>query len=201
LKLPAQAAAGRYRVQVGVFRAENERVLPFRDASDALETELEVGEIIVVPAQPPLATTKLGHAFNAQFGDAIELIGYEFEGAEPTQSFAPGASISVVLAWRARQAQARDYTVFAHLIAPDGQLVAQSDHLPAHGTYPTSVWQAGEIVRDAFALNLPTTARAGEYTLWVGWYEYPSLKRLPALVNTVQQAEGAVPVLTLRVKK
>jgi hypothetical protein len=57
------------------------------------------------------------------------------------------------------------------LVGHDGQ--------PCQGLYPTSQWRPGDVVPDRFAVVLPPDAPPGEYPVAVGWYRYPSLKRLP----------------------
>jgi hypothetical protein len=71
------------------------------------------------------------------------------------------------------------YTGFVHLVAPDGRLAAQDDHELGRGFYRTLFWQPGEVIRERYTLRLPGDAPAGQYTLWVGAYSFPSLKRLP----------------------
>ncbi len=70
-----------------------------------------------------------------------------------------------------------DYTVFVHLLTPDGEFVAGQDGQPLEGLYPTSFWGEGETVVDGrswFADVLP-----GEYQLQVGLYLLETGQRLP----------------------
>ncbi|MBI3536137.1 MAG: hypothetical protein HY070_01025, partial [Chloroflexi bacterium] len=72
-----------------------------------------------------------------------------------------------------------NYTVFIHLLDVRGNIRAQIDTQPFAGSYPTSLWDAGEIVRDEYALELPRDLAPGDYKIELGFYEYPSLARLP----------------------
>ena len=58
----------------------------------------------------------------------------------------------------------QDYSVAVHLLsrnppANPNDILAQADrHHPVYGWYPTSRWQAGEIVRDHYVISAPTDA-------------------------------------------
>src|SRR5215207_3027079 len=64
------------------------------------------------------------------------LIGESFTGAA-----ADGTGFPVTLVWQAEGATATSYTVFAQLLDSDGQLIAQSDSIPAGGARPTTGWR------------------------------------------------------------
>ena len=64
----------------------------------------------------------------------------------------------------------RDVTVFVHALDAQGGLVAQDDHTPFGGAYPTSLWDAGECAREGFALKIPPSF-SGPLTLYTGWYD------------------------------
>jgi len=70
-------------------------------------------------------------------------------------------AFDVTLLWQAKDKPAGDYSVFVHLsdkneIAGPGDIIAQVDsQSPVYGWYPTSQWQAGEIVREDYELVVP----------------------------------------------
>jgi len=70
------------------------------------------------------------------------------------------------------------YTSFAHLENAQGDVVAQDDHEPQRGIYPTTRWAADELVRDTSTLRLPNSLAVGDYFLRVGWYDSTSQDRL-----------------------
>jgi hypothetical protein len=80
----------------------------------------------------------------------------------------------VALRWQALRKPTRDYTVFVHVLDGQGQLVAQQDSPPHGGSYPTSLWDAGEVVEDVHDLSL-----AAGRQLEIGLYTFPDLRRLP----------------------
>jgi hypothetical protein len=71
-----------------------------------------------------------------------------------------------------------DYTVFTHLVAADGRIVAQQDNQPSEGRYPTSIWDTGEVVVDRYRLTIAPDAPGSEYHLEVGMYLLSTLERL-----------------------
>ncbi len=96
---------------------------------------------------------------------------------------APGDAITLTLFWEALQPPGGDYTVFIHLIAPDGRVVAQRDSRPLGGSYPTSEWQPNELILDRYVIIIPAEAKEGEYRLFVGLYNAGPGDRLPAYVG------------------
>ena len=124
------------------------------------------------------ALPSAAHALSADFGGRIELLGYTIEPAEPH----PGETLRVILYWRAKEPMTESYTVFTHLLDPDGRQVSQEDSMPMSNLHPTSEWQAGEIVADGiYELALPADAAPGEYALELGLYDGSDGKRLDVL--------------------
>jgi len=119
----------------------------------------------------PLTTSV--RAVQANFADQLRMIGYE-----PKSKLAPGERFIVNLYWKTIGAIPESYTGFLHLTGPDGRLVAQDDHELGRGIYRTFVWQADEVVRERYEWVMPKDTPNGDYTLRVGVYQFPSLKRL-----------------------
>lgn len=75
----------------------------------------------------------------ADFAGLITLYGY---------SVSLEQGLHLTLVWNAQQVLEQDYTVFVHIITPDGSIAAQRDVVPMSNTYPTSLWLPGEYVVD-----------------------------------------------------
>ncbi|MGC9520943.1 MAG: glycosyltransferase family 39 protein [Anaerolineae bacterium] len=75
----------------------------------------------------------------------------------------------VDLWWESEGDLVADYTVFVHLIRPDGTRIAQHDHIAGADAYPTSRWQPGTRLRDRFFLNVGSDGCPG-CLLHVGLY-------------------------------
>lgn len=121
---------------------------------------------------PPAVTV----AAEATFGDAIRLVGFD----PPPDTVDPVQPVPITLYW---QALAGDipagYTVFVHLLADDGRLIAQSDAAPAGGARPTNEWLAGEYVSDTHELAWREAGYSGPARLAVGLYHPLTGARLP----------------------
>jgi 4-amino-4-deoxy-L-arabinose transferase-like glycosyltransferase len=110
---------------------------------------------------------------NADFG-AIRLAGYYV-----ALRVRPGETVRLVVCWQARAPVEADYTVFTHLLAPDGSLHAGQDNPPAAGSRPTSTWLPGETIWDAYSLPVQHSAALGDYVIQVGLYDPATGTRLP----------------------
>ncbi len=80
----------------------------------------------------------------------------------------PGGPCQITLLWRAEAPFSGSYRVFVHLLGAQGQIVAQSDAIPAGWTRPTTGWLPGEYILDTHTLGMPSE---GTYTLTVGMYD------------------------------
>jgi hypothetical protein len=110
-----------------------------------------------------------------------------------------GDVLSVRLAWRATDRPAADYTVFLHLAAADERILAQHDAQPLGGTYPTSIWEAGEVVVETVSLSIPADAAPGAYALWMGMYDARDNRRLSVTRTGRRLPEDRVPLGQVRV--
>jgi len=127
----------------------------------------------------------------------MALVGYEVRDAV----FTVGCP-RLVLYWQALADMEADYTVFAHVLDKQGQILAQHDSQPRRGAYPTSFWEAGEIIEDVHPLCLPKDLRAGQFDVVAGAYLLQTMQRLPMYDEGGQRVPGdsiALTKLELRV--
>jgi 4-amino-4-deoxy-L-arabinose transferase-like glycosyltransferase len=168
---------GSYLVTVDWLQPYTQQTLPPADGP------FTVGPV-AVPRQRPPSTDGLDARLSAQLGlehpvaidfsDKARLLGYNIEG-----SYRPGGVIHLELFWLVKGPFERRYTVFNHLVAPDGQLVAQKDNEPVDGFYPTTEWTTGELIRDQYDVPIPPTAPPGVYRIETGLYDAETGHRLP----------------------
>ncbi|HXV96891.1 MAG TPA: hypothetical protein VEC93_00605, partial [Anaerolineae bacterium] len=112
-------------------------------------------------------------AVEAIFGDQIKLV----DVAYPAQVSA-GSALPIQLNWQALVELSEDYHVFIHLVAENGQTVAQTDGQPALWRRPTTTWARGETIVDRHGLWIPTQTARGDYELRVGLYRPTDGQRL-----------------------
>lgn len=98
-------------------------------------------------------------------GSTVQLLGVDLPSSVET-----GSSMPLTLYWTVDKTMAQDYTVFVHIVDSKGAKLAQRDTGPRSGTYPTSQWQAGDVVVDEAGLDLPADIAPGNYMLRVGLY-------------------------------
>ncbi len=180
IALPAAAAPGLYRVELDVDGEGIGRIPVLSKGSKPISDKLFIGPLKVSPMAPSADELQRARSSGARFGDAFVLQSYQFSEAARA-----GESLNVTLYWRSIVKTDKDYTVFVHLIDAGGNVRAQVDAQPRAGAYPTSIWDAGEVMRDEYALSLPRDLAPGDYGIEIGAYEYPSLARL-----AVSDADG-----------
>ncbi|MBI5650734.1 MAG: glycosyltransferase family 39 protein [Chloroflexi bacterium] len=178
--------------QVGEIIADEYRVPLSRDARGPGGGRIDVTLYRRVPLEnlvardprrnaitPTLARFKIAGQARVQienparyeFADQLALVGHSVAR--------DGESLRVKLFWQARGAIDQEYTVFMHLVDATGKIIAQKDDQPQSGAYPTSLWDAGEIVADEYALIIPRDLSPGAYKIFVGVYRANGGARLP----------------------
>ena len=160
-------------VQVSLHRDESREPMPLTAAAGETGDDAAIfGRLrVVLPeTRAPLRGPRL-----ALYGDAVALVEASASGA------AAGSEAVVETHWRAVAPIAHDYTLFVHLLGPDGALLSQADGQPLGGRYPMTDWLRGQTVRDHRTLPLPPELPAGDYTATIGLYRLDTLERLPGV--------------------
>ncbi len=98
-----------------------------------------------------------------------------------SETLVVGDLLEVVPVWSSDGQIAASYTVFCHLLAADGTMVAQADGIPLVGHRPTTTWRAGEELVDSYLLPLPEDVAPGRYELSLGMYLRETMERLPVV--------------------
>jgi hypothetical protein len=122
------------------------------------------------PTPTPLAPGVVSGEMDVAFGDFGRLVAYQLSSTQVSA----GQPIVLTLTWQGLEGTSpADYTVFTHLLAPDGNLLAQHDGPPAGGNAPTSGWQAGETIVDTHQMAFRSAGQeyAGPATIVVGLYD------------------------------
>jgi len=149
-------------------------------------THSPVGGVAVVAPPHTFVPPPVDLELDVPLDDLATLVGADVQTST--------AVITVTLVWRAEATGVESYHVFVHLIGPDGNLVAQSDSIPAGWTRPTTGWLPGEYITDVHLLTIPPDTSAGDYTLFAGLY-LPGRGRLTAPDGT-----DAIPLTIIRVE-
>lgn len=102
-----------------------------------------------------------------RFDDRILLLGADL-APDPV---GVGGTLRVTLYWQALVELDIPYTVFVHLLDPEGRVVVGHDGEPGSGTRPTTGWVPGEYITDMHDLAIPADLLPAEYVIEVGLYD------------------------------
>ncbi|HEY73207.1 MAG TPA: hypothetical protein G4N99_08035 [Thermoflexia bacterium] len=165
-RLPRDAPPGDYplRLQVG-------------------DTAINLGNVAVQATDRTFDVPPISRPLTATLGSQVELLGYDLSA----ETIAPDDTLALTLYWRALTEMDESYTVFAHLVAPDGSMTGQRDNPPIGGAYPTNLWLTGEVIADVYEIPIPADAAPGEHRLEVGMYVAETGARL-LITDTSQDA-------------
>ena len=182
LGIPKDVPSGLYWLELLVTGAAGSATLSERagnHSAPAAIGPIQIGADLAAGREP-------AYPANVAFADNVSLRGYDL-----TCTVA-GNALSVALHWEATDSVSQDYTVFVHLLSPDGQLLAQHDSSPL---LPTGQWAAGTRVLDMHTLALPSGQPPSEYQIRLGLYHWPDMERLPIVPSPCVDVKDAALLL------
>ena len=169
LKVSVDVPAGQCRLVMAVLDPDGEPLAPGDFDLASLEVTSRAHRFNLPGAiQYPL-NARLGA------GGEVTLLGYDL----PQTEVMPGSVVILTLYWRCESPLDASYTVFTHLLDPDGLVRGQVDSPPQGGVAPTTTWLAGEIIVDVYHIPVDKDAPAGDYRIEVGMYDSATIIRLP----------------------
>ncbi len=185
LTVDAGVPAGEATVLVYVTDAKSDERLPVQTSAPIRDLQfngngtsqslnvhaVEIGRVKINARSHRFDLPAPKFSVTATLDSKIKLLGYDLE-------VKPGAPLALTLYWQALDGLANRYTVFAHLLDAQGNLVAQRDSEPDAGHAPTTSWVPNEIITDHYQIDLPDHVAPGDYTLAVGMYNAPTGARL-----------------------
>jgi 4-amino-4-deoxy-L-arabinose transferase-like glycosyltransferase len=115
---------------------------------------LYIGPAYARPPIVPLDEVPPGAAHN--FGERIRLLGCQLD----RERVRPGETLGITFYWQGLVEMKENYYLFIHLLGRKGQLVGHEDTYHGWGTYPTSLWRPGEVIRDTYRLPISQGALA-----------------------------------------
>ncbi|RLC79898.1 MAG: hypothetical protein DRJ03_22640 [Chloroflexi bacterium] len=133
------------------------------------------------PRYPDADIVYPAYSLDATLGDDIQLLGYDVNLDDQ------GLTLDVTLYWQPLAPIAEDYAMALQLASPvadDTTLRWNYNSWPGHGNYPTSAWQPGEVIEDAYRFRLPETEFSTQgWDLHLILYRGETGERLPVQVN------------------
>jgi 4-amino-4-deoxy-L-arabinose transferase-like glycosyltransferase len=114
--------------------------------------------------------------YPVQFGDVVQLVGYE-AGSEIHH----GDWLPLTLVWRVTRdvTTPEPWSIFVHLLSPEGELAAGRDFLPV----PASTWREGDVFIELHDLPTDPALAEGIYHLEIGLYTLADGSRFPVIVD------------------
>jgi hypothetical protein len=125
-----------------------------------LTTGLEIGTIRVVKPLVPPQTPPMPQEPGANFGDLLQLSGYELRPLE----LEAGNEIELHLFWRAWGVPLPLVRTEMELRDREGRVVTMEAACLAD-SYPSTVWEREELVRDLCRVEVPEVVSSGSYEL------------------------------------
>ena len=186
LLVPAEASAGRHRLQLAVIDQEG---MSLAAAIDLIELEIEVPE-------RRMTLPVIENPMEINLGNEVTFLGYDLG----TTVVKPGDTLRLTLYWQARREIGGWYKVFTHLLDDEARIWAQKDSVPVEGTRPTTGWVKGEVIVDEYELVVEPDAPGGDCILEVGMYEEGTGQRLYVLNEEGQDAGDRILLEKVRIE-
>jgi 4-amino-4-deoxy-L-arabinose transferase-like glycosyltransferase len=165
LQMPAAARSGFYLLSLRLVNAKT---------GDYASDRVILGKLEFVERARNFETPQVQYPVGVDLGGVVQLIGYDL----PRQTVAPGEAFPITLYWRSLNETGMSYTVFVHVVGPDGVIRGQWDSVPGGGTLPTPGWLKGEVITDEYRVPMAKDAPPWQYTIRVGLYDPRTGKRL-----------------------
>jgi hypothetical protein len=161
LLIPPGTPPGSYRLQVSWYDPAEERIL----VTARGESAVDLGVVEVLRAAQSkvdgLPRPVMPHPLHAEFDGQIALLGFDLAQTE----IGAGETLALDLQWLAMDSSASDYALRLALLKPSGQVVAHWDLPLATDAFPTSQWQAGDLVWGPQRPVVPGHVLPGRYEL------------------------------------
>jgi hypothetical protein len=154
---------------------------------------VQVGIVNFVDRSRNFETPPVQYPLGVDLGNVVQIIGYDL----PIREVQAGRTFPLVLYWRALDEMDESYTVFIHVVGPDGVIRGQWDSIPGGGEFPTTGWVEGEVIRDEYYVLMNQDAPPWQYTILVGMYDARTGERL--IVSNRPEATDHVALGTVRV--
>ena len=158
------------QLEIGFFRPDTEERLLVYDSEGRARDIVQVKGLSVV-SPDSLAPALLRSEYT--LGGDIALLDWR-------HSTSADSSVTLTTTWQMQGDVEYDAIIFSTFQDASGEIIAQHDHQPLHGQYPTSYWVTGQIVTDVVALQ-SSRPLTDQVTLNLGMYTLPDVSRLNVL--------------------
>lgn len=189
LELPSTMPTGNYKITLAVYNPDVEWNLPVRDAAGRMVFDQPVIADIQIQKDKSKVEEKrllIQERLYVEMGD-LDFLGYI---PHPISRIARGEPFHLGVYWRAHNKPGGDYTVAVQFRDKTGSLIYEHAMRPAMNTYPTALWDEGEVLLDWHDFPIPLSFNAGSFQVFVVLRD----------ANT-QQLQGEVKIMNLSVTR
>jgi hypothetical protein len=176
LLIPAGTPPGQYAVEIAVHPKDDPRPLDVVAADGrSLGAAARLFELPVTPADRSLGPERLPIRVRREvdFADGLRLLGHTLDD-RPAM---PGEARPVNLFWQATAPPSGDYIAFVQLLDNAGQ-VASGWEAPPGGSWNTTAWPSGTLMRTQASLRPRADLPDGRYRLIAGLFRAADGARL-----------------------
>ncbi len=166
LQMPPTARSGFYLLSLRLVNATS---------GDIVSDRVILGKLEFVERARDFDMPEVQHRVGVPLGGMAQLMGYDL----PQEQVAAGDSFPLTLYWRALDEMNTSYTVFVHVVGPDGIIRGQWDSVPGKATLPTTGWVKDEVITDEYLVPMDEDAPPWQYTILVGMYDPKTDERVP----------------------
>jgi hypothetical protein len=153
-RVDARLPAGEYEVHIGVMDAMT---------GESVGDSVAVSSLRIRPVARVYEMPSPQFQFEGCFGERLCILGYDVRFHDD--------HLLLVLYWRGTRLMEQDYVMSTRLVDPsNGGIVWARDAAPRDWTYPTTWWDAGEVVSETLVCDLDDVP-AGRYRLAFVVYE------------------------------
>lgn len=168
--VPLATPPGAYRLIAAVYDPDTGQRLPVQqdgDRSDRVELPVQV-RVRRPLSPPPAEVLPVQHRTDERW-DSLRLLGYDayrrgYRHA-PDQPVPPGDFVHLTLYWQALEKPSGRWRATISLVDAWGNVVASMTDDLAGPDYPTTLWEAKDVVRGEFDLYIPPEVKPGTYGL------------------------------------
>ena len=192
----ASSVSSMRRVAVTTIDIDNPKVPYLAPPDDGAAGLPAAAQPYVHPAVPKDVGTRM----DVRFGDVVQLHGVQ----APTEPVRLGSAVTLTYHLEVLKRPTRWTELFVHVVGPKAAYF-NAVHTPVEGTYPVARWHAGEFLEDRHVFTLPPHLPAGEYKVWMGFWDpnamTPFGRLEPVARPWIEAVERRVLVATLKVFK
>ncbi len=166
LTLPSTMPPGNYELRVRVRSSDD--YLVGRDTFGNALDDIRLAVVRIEKDKSSITASQLLERFQLENPYYVDIGEMRLIGFKPMpREVATEQMVSLGIYWRARGKPQGDYLVAVQLRDATGRVAFEHASRPANGAYPTTEWDAGEVLLDWHDFILPSDLAVGTYQIAV----------------------------------